>query len=95
MSVINIKPISEIYLRVRGELKLLKIALIDKDLEKIMWHRTTLHSLTTDFEISLKNNEKNLLIHYRIREASTNLLMLVQSTLRTASHYLSMNLNCL
>lgn len=95
MSVINIKPISEIYLRVRGELKLLKIALINKDLKKIMWHRTTLHSLKTDFEISLKNNEKNLLIHYSIKEASTNLLMLVQSTLRTASYYLSMNLNCL
>ncbi|KTD53614.1 hypothetical protein Lsan_4024 [Legionella santicrucis] len=87
MSVTNIKPISEIYLRVRGELKLLKIALINKDPKKIMSHRTTLHSLTTDFEISLKNNDKNLLIHYRIKEASTNLLMLVQSTLRTASHY--------
>ncbi len=95
MSVTNIKPISEIYLRVRGELKLLKIALINKDIKKIMWHRITLHSLTTDFEISLKNNDKNLLIHYRIKEASTNLLMLVQSTLGIAAHYLSMNLNCL
>ncbi len=95
MSVINIKPISEIYLRVRGELKLLTIALIKNDLKKIMRHRTTLHSLTTDFEISLKNNEKNLLIHYRIKEASTNLLILVQSTLRTASRHLSVNLSCL
>jgi hypothetical protein len=95
MSIINIKPISEIYLRVRGELKLLNIALINKDLKKIMRHRTTLHSLTADFEVSLKSNKKNLLIHCRIKEASKSLLMLVQATLQTASHYLSMNLSCL
>lgn len=90
----NIKPISEIYLRVRGELKLLEIALQKNDAAKIMNHRVTLHRLITDFEISLKDNGNALLVHYKIKEVSTHLLMLAQATLRNASRYLSMSLCC-
>jgi hypothetical protein len=90
----NIKPISEIYLRVRGELKLLGIALQNNDSEKIMKHRVTLHRLIDDFEISLKDNKEGLIVHYKIKEISTNLLMLAQATLHNASRYLSMSICC-
>ncbi len=90
----NIKPISEIYLRVRGELKLLGIALQNDDPEKIIKHRVTLHRLISDFEISLKDNRGCLIVHYKIKEISTHLLILAQATLCNASRYLSMNLCC-
>ena len=86
------KPITEIFLRVKGELRQLDRSLLNLDREDIFKYRVNLNELLADLRISLQNTDSNSIINCLISSASNEIISLCEATLCSASRYLS---NCL
>jgi hypothetical protein len=85
------KPLSDIFLRVKGELNLLEMAISEKEKYKVFEHRICLNQLLSEFRTSLELGD-SLFISYKIHNVSTILLERAKTTLYNASHYLSQSL---
>jgi len=83
------KPITEIFLRVRGELRQLNQSLLNLDKDDIFKHRVSLDSLLNDLRASLRNIEHSSTMSYLVSTASNELIVRCETTLCNASRYLS------
>lgn len=86
------KPITEIFLRVKGELRQLDRALLNLDKDDIFKYRVNLNELLTDLRISLQNTDPNSIINRLISTAASEVILLCEATLCNASRYLSSRL---
>lgn len=85
----KVKPITEIFLRVRGELSLLNTSLSLCDKKNVILHRITLNELLKDLEASLGNIDNNIIMHKIVGNAAITILEHSQATLHNASRFLS------
>lgn len=88
----KIRPITEIFLRVKGEVILLNNSLEYLDKKNVYKHRINLANLLRELEISLEYIDKNIYVHNIVARFSPEVIKNSRSILCNASRFLA---NCL